>query len=224
MLRTFKYLLTLVGAALSPRVLLQLQMVVNHLRLGRWMRDRGFNFSDRVKNRQAVWDVVAARVRDQRVLYLEFGVFSGHSMRYWSAHLNNPSAVLHGFDSFEGLPEHGGRWAKGQFDVGGRIPVIDDSRITFFKGWFDETLPNYSLPQHDTLVINMDADLYSSTIYVLTKLRPHIKPGTLIYFDEMNHLEHEPKAFDEFVAESGLKFRGVAADKTLAFVVLECVA
>jgi hypothetical protein len=70
----------------------------------------------------------------------------------------------------------------------------------------------------------MDADLYSSTIYVLTKLRPHIKPGTLIYFDEMNHLEHEPKAFDEFVAESGLKFRGVAADKTLAFVVLECVA
>lgn len=72
-------------------------------------------------------------------------------------------------------------------------------------------------------MINMDADLYSSTIYVLRHLRAYLKPGTFIYFDDMNHPEQEPRAFDEFVAESGLKFRVVCADKTLAFVFFECI-
>jgi hypothetical protein len=65
-------------------------------------------------------------------------------------------------------------------------------------------------PAHDVLVINMDADLYSSTIYVLNHLRPHIKPGTLIYFDEMNHVDHEPRAFDQFTSQNSRKFRPFA--------------
>jgi hypothetical protein len=223
MLIALKHVLTVVGARLAPSTLLQLQMMVNHLRLGRWMRDHGFDFPMRTRDRHAVWDVVADCVWDQQVLYLEFGVFSGHSMRYWSRKLKNPASILHGFDSFEGLPESGGRWRKGQFDVGGQIPKIDDPRVKFFKGWFDQTLPHYTVPPHAVLVINMDADLYSSTIYVLNQLRPHIKPGTFIYFDEMNHLEHEPRAFDEFTAATGLTFQAVAADRTLAFVFLKCV-
>ncbi len=79
-------------------------------------------------------------------------------------------------------------WYKGQFDASGRVPITDDPRVRFFKGWFTQVLPRYYLRAHDVLVINMDADLYSSTIYVLNYLRPHIKPGTLIYFDEMNHV------------------------------------
>jgi O-methyltransferase len=207
---------------LSPRALLQLQMVTNHMKLGRWMRDRGFVFESRAKDRRGVWDVVAQNVANQRVLYLEFGVFSGESMRYWSHALKHPGSVLHGFDSFEGLPEEAGRWSKGEFSTGGQIPKIDDPRVQFFKGWFDAVLPTYTVPSHDLLVINMDADLYSSTIYVLRHLRQFIKPGTFIYFDEMNHMDHEPKAFDEFVAESGLAFRPVSADRTLSCVFLEC--
>ena len=38
----------------------------------------------------------------------------------------------------------------------------------------------------------MYADLYSSTSYVLNYLRPQIMPRTLIYFDEMNHVDQEP--------------------------------
>ena len=83
-------------------------------------------------------------------------------------------------------------------------------------------LPRYCLPAHDVLVINMDADLYSSTIYVLNYLRPYIKPGTLIYFDEMNHLDHELRAFDEFTSQNSIKFRPVCAAKTLAHVSFEC--
>ena len=61
--------------------------------------------------------------------------------------------MFHGFDSFEGLPERGGLWGKGQFDASGRVPAIHDSRVSFFKGWFHQVLPNYHLPPHDVLVI-----------------------------------------------------------------------
>jgi len=48
------------------------------------------------------------KVRDKKVLYMEFGVAYGASIRYWSRELKNPTSVFHGFDSFEGLPET--RW------------------------------------------------------------------------------------------------------------------
>ena len=197
---------------------------MNYLRVGHWCRDRGFQLPKRVLGRERVWAAVVDRVRTRRVLYLEFGVASGASMRYWSQHLQHPESRLHGFDSFEGPPEAAGPWEKGQFDAGGRVPQIPDSRVRFFKGWFDQVLPGYSPPPHDTLVINMDADLYSLTICVLRALRPYIQPGVFLYFDELNHVAHEPRAFDEFMKESGLHFGVVSADKTLAFVFFECVA
>ncbi len=75
---------------------------------------------------------------------------------------------------------------------------------------------------HEVLIIVMDADLYSSTIYVLRHLRTYIRPGTYIYFDEMDNVDHEPKAFDEFMKESSLKFRPISADRSLALAVFEC--
>lgn len=223
LLLSFKHYLTLVGSRFSWRQLILLQGVVNYLRIGHWMRERGFNFPHRVSSRELVWAAVGNQVRDKAVLYLEFGVAGGYSMRYWSQLLRHPSSILHGFDSFEGLPEAGGPWSKGQFNKDGRIPVIADDRVKFFKGWFDEVLPAYSIPPHDLLVVNLDSDLYSSTLFVLRYLAPHIKKGTLIYFDEMNHVDHEPRAFDEFLAFSGRKFRPICADKSLAFVFFECL-
>lgn len=219
----FKCLLTAAGARLPQSALIQIQALVNYLAIGRWMRERGFVFSNRAGRREEVWDAMISRLSNRNVLYLEFGVANGVSIRYWSNNLKNPNATLHGFDSFEGLPEKGGPWRKGQFDTDGRVPKIDDARVRFFKGWFDQVLPTYAIPPHDVLVLNLDADLYSSTIFVLEFLRPYIKPGTLLYFDEMNHVDHEPRAFDEFVAKSKLNFKPVHADRTLAHVSFECV-
>jgi hypothetical protein len=221
-LTRFKQILTLCGAKLAPGALLHLQATLNYVKIGRWMRDHNFNFNRRCNGREEVWEAVVGKIRKCQVLYLEFGVGYGESMSYWSGQLKHSKSSLHGFDSFVGLPEAGGPWRKGQFDVSGCIPDIRDPRVKFFKGWFDQVLPEYSLPEHEVLVINMDADLYSSTIFVLRHLRPFIKPGTFIYFDEMNHVDHEPRAFDEFLAETGLRFRPVSADRTLAFVFFEC--
>jgi hypothetical protein len=65
--------------------------------------------------------------------------------------------------------------------------------------------------------------MYTSTAYVLSHLRPYIRPGTFIYFDEMNHVEDEPKAFHEFMEASSLRFRPVCADRTLTRAFFECV-
>lgn len=218
-LRTFKRLLVWWGSVLPERTMHRLNLFVQYMRLGRWMRSQGYRFPQRFHHREQVFAAVAPAFKDKRVLYLEFGVYRGESLRWWSQALTHPESRLHGFDSFEGLPEAwddaGGKYARGWFSTGGEVPQIDDPRVRFFKGWFEQTLPGYTLPEHDVLVITLDADLYSSTIYVLDQLKEHIRAGTYIYFDDMSRPDHEPRALQEFTQATGRKFRPLAADVTL---------
>ena len=50
-------------------------------KIGRWMTDPGFQIKQRVPNREVVFATVAKRIADARVLYIEFGVWKGVSMR-----------------------------------------------------------------------------------------------------------------------------------------------
>jgi hypothetical protein len=56
----------------------------------------------------------------------------------------------------------------------------------------------------------VDCDLYSSTKIVFDALQPRLAPGAVIVFDEyFNHPEWElgeHKAFNEFLAKTGLSF------------------
>jgi len=215
--------LTRAGAACPLWLLLRLNSVFNYLWVGHWMKSRGFWVARRVNSREEIFAVAAQDIGDREVLYLEFGVYLGDSMTTWSRLLRNPRSHLHGFDSFEGLPES---WDlslnKGFFAVQGAIPVIDDSRVAFFKGWFCETLPHYVLPAHEAVFVNLDADVYSSTKTVLDFLKPHIRRGTYLYFDNFHAREHESKAFDEFLSETGVAFRAVAATRGLRHVLFQC--
>lgn len=223
LLQFLKYLLTVVGRNVSSSSLRKVEAVKDYVAVGRWLEERGLDIPSRVRDRRAVWSALLQSIQDEWVLYLEFGVYKGTATRFWSQGLTNSKTLLHGFDSFEGLPAAGGPWEKQQFDVSGQLPVIDDSRVTFFKGWFDEVLPGYRLPPHDILVINIDADLYDSAKCVLKAMRASIRPGTRIYFDELNHVEHEARAFGEFLDETKMAFRVVSADWSLAHVAFECI-
>jgi hypothetical protein len=140
-------------------------------------------------------------------------------MRYWSKLLRNPASYLHGFDSFEGLPAD---WIldrpAGHFSTQGRPPQISDPRVTFFKGWFEDTLPGYTWPDYEALVVNADADLYSSTVTVLKAVEERIVTGTFLYFDEFNHRCDEMRAFGELLDRSGMSFQLFAASHDLAHV------
>ena len=142
-------------------------------------------------------------------------MWEGESIRQWSEPLKNSATRLHGFDSFEGLPEewdhHGASiLEKGHFSTQGKLRFSHDRR-KFFKGWFENTLPYYEFIQSPVLVIFLDADLYSSTSYVLKTLRPYIELGTIIYFDEFWDRFHELKAFEEFLFETSMRFELLAA-------------
>lgn len=223
--RVFKRLLTRIGARLSAGAIHRLNAAINYLEVGRWMAAQGFDTSKRVLDRRETYAQIAAQLGDVPVLYLEFGVHRGESIGVWSELLINPDTQLHGFDSFEGLPEdwtlHDG---KGTFSTGGQVPVFADSRVRFIPGWFDTTLRTYELPAHERLVIHLDADLYSSTKTVLDALARHIVPGTYLLFDEFSDRLHELRAFDEFLRmHPGWRFRLVGADAILARVAFERV-
>lgn len=139
------------------------------------------------EKRHAFYTYVYNRVLGKVPLdYLEVGVASGESFRFWLALSKHPESRFFGFDSFEGLPEN--RQAdspKGAYSTGGQVPQVDDGRAAFVKGLFQETVDAFSLgfrPQN-RLVLHMDADLYSSTLFVLMAMNRHIRPGTLILFD-----------------------------------------
>lgn len=218
-MRLVKATLTRIGSRCSPRTIHRLNAVVNYLEVGRWLREQGLEPGRRVDTREQVFEEIAADVADRRVLYLEFGVFRGDSMRTWARLLRHPDAALHGFDSFEGLPEG---WSleeeAGHFSTAGALPQIEDPRVRFFKGWFQDTLPAYEPPKHDLLVVNVDCDLYSSAALVLEHVEPHLQPGSYLYFDEFNDRQHELRAFDEFVRKTGMRFEPVAASRELGHV------
>lgn len=218
-----KHLLTRVGEGLSAGTIHNLNAFINYLEVGRWMRDKGYRPRYRLAEKDQFWRLLADKIGDCVVLYLEFGVWRGETTRAVANHLRHPRTALHGFDSFEGLPENWNIGAEaGCFSTKGLAPELDDPRVRFHKGWFHQTLPGFVLPPHEVLVINLDADLYSSTIYVLDQLRDAIVPGTYLYFDEFSDRHHELRAFDEFLARTSLRFELVAATSPLDKVLFCC--
>ncbi len=146
----------------------------------------------------------ASRQAPRHGLFLEFGVRSGGTINHIAK--LNPKQTIHGFDSFEGLPERWAGWSldKGAFRGEG-IPEVA-ANVELVVGWFDESLPPF-LETHpdDVALVHIDSDIYSSARTVLANLAPRITPGSIIVFNEYfnypNWKQHEYKAFQEFCEE-----------------------
>ena len=217
--------LTRVGALMTTRSMHRLNAAINYMEVGRWMNANSYLPKTRVQRRELLFDQVGKRIENLKVLYLEFGVWKGASIRHWARLLTNPASQLHGFDSFEGLPEDFNLvLQKGGLSTEGRIPQLDDSRVRFVKGWFEDTLPNYRPPEYDQLVVNIDCDLYSSTRFVLDTLEPLISDGTYLYFDDFSDRSHELRAFQEFRNRTGMHFEVIGATHELSNVMFQRVA
>jgi hypothetical protein len=213
------------GSKLPERVHYELNGALNYLWIGGWMRTHNFVPRNTLPDRYALFDEILVSVGDSKLIYLEFGVSSGDSLRYWVSRQSSPASEFHGFDSFEGLPAD---WVLGRpaghFSTGGTPPEIDDPRVRFHVGWFEDTLATFVVPQGERLVVTLDADLYSSTVTALRHVRDSLRPGSILYFDEFNHRADELRAFDEFLTDSGLTFElfGATADLAhVAFVVVK---
>lgn len=122
-----------------------------------------------------LYDVAAETIgKETPATILEFGVAHGRSMRLFSERFTSPDTRFTGFDSFVGLPEAWLMHDAGAFSNRGVPPAIPDQRVSFVKGWFQNTVPDYlDRFEYDPVrpyLIHYDADLYSSTLFLLTSM------------------------------------------------------
>jgi hypothetical protein len=111
------------------------------------------------------WDLLlfAAREAPSEGLMLEFGVADGASLRYVASRI---ARSFHGFDSFEGLPEH---WSgtfeqRGKFGRAGALPPVP-TNARLYPGWFADTLPRF-LAEHvgePVALVHVDCSCSTST-------------------------------------------------------------
>lgn len=151
-------------------------------------------------------------------LWLEFGVYHGRTINYISKFTTDK---VYGFDSFEGLPE---KWRdgydKGAFNRDGTLPAVHDN-VELIKGWFDATLPSF-IKRHNKKVsfIHLDADLYSSTKYILNTLKDYLDTNCILVFDELVNYPGfdgptgELKAFYEFITENKVYYEWIGMNGT----------
>ena len=155
-------------------------------------------------------------------LYLEFGVFKGESLRYIAS--RNPDKEVHGFDSFEGLPEAWAHNPVGTFTTGGKLPKVP-SNVQLWKGYFEDSLPEWCKNHKKEIAfLHVDCDLRSSTETVLTELASQIKPGTVILFDDYFNFpgweEDGHAVLAEFLSKNGFSAEYIGyAFKELAIII-----
>jgi len=203
-----------------------LLLISNTLSLAKWVsRQKGVSaFNDfyslkrDYSKRYKLYEYIIDRfeLKNKEITYLEFGVYKGNSFNWWLRHCDHPKCKFYGFDTFEGLPENwGNTYNKG--DMLADVPDIHDPRGNFVKGLFQHSLPDFLLTFHQELkketrkIIHLDADLFSSTLFVLTSMAPFLKKGDILMFDEFNVPNHESYAFRIFCDAYYIKTKLVGA-------------
>ena len=182
------------------------------------------NYDDRLKSFEAI--VKEYSLSQAPVAYLEFGVAAGYSFRWWMEHCSAQAASFHGFDTFEGLPEKWGLFAKGDMDYG--VPALEDKRGRFYKGIFQDTLNAFLFADGVGLkgrrkIIHLDADLFSATIFALSQLYPYLEKGDIIMFDEFSVYDHEFMAFKIFTECFYVQLKPISAQNNFYHCAFEVI-
>ncbi|MDX9928786.1 MAG: class I SAM-dependent methyltransferase [Bacteroidales bacterium] len=219
----------LILMVLRPHILLgwmakPFEFAANTLRMTKWaasQHSKGLlndfpSFKRNYNKRYELYEYVAVNygLHANQITFLEFGVSGGYSFNWWVNSNNNEGSGFFGFDTFEGLPE---KWGAGfsRGDMAAPVPEMADRRVKFIKGLFQETLSDflkgnrYNMDRQ--LVIHMDADLFSSTLYALSQVSPYLKKGDVLIFDEFCVPNHEFNAWRTFTRSFYVRMRLVAA-------------
>jgi len=140
----------------------------------------------RDKSDLAMLERIASGLR-MRGHVMEFGVFRGRSICALARVL--PDRIVHGFDSFRGLPSPwlrgpGSVYPTGYFESGAPpdVPV----NVQLWPGWFEESMAPW-LERHagPIALAHIDCDLYESAATVLKLLNRRIVRGSVLVFDEL---------------------------------------
>lgn len=143
--------------------------------------------------------------------YYEFGLFRGGTFLATSqvlGELGLDTTRMYGFDSFEGLPAATSidagdvRFFEGQFacsreEVEKNLAShgMDMSRAVLIKGFYEDSLTEAlhgAHPFRPASVVLLDCDYYTSTKVAMNWLRPYLRVGTILLFDDwFSHANNE---------------------------------
>lgn len=161
--------------------------------------------------------------------YLEFGVYRGETFRnairaagqgFRGAPQGRFGGRFVAFDSFAGLPQvasmgagrnpyRHGEFAAPQVEFERTLgPLLRQHPVEIVPGWFEETLTAQTadrLQLRRAAFVNIDCDLYESTVPVLRFVTPLLHTGSIVYFDDWFSYrgsmdEGEPRAAREWLA------------------------
>ena len=182
---------------------------------GKWDYSRRYNLYEEISK--------AEKLDTSSIDYFEFGVSSGSSFRWWLAHNTNSDSRFFGFDTFEGLPEAFGPYGKGSMAATLESINVTDPRASFYKGLFQDTLVHFldHYKSNRRKLIHMDADLFSSSIFVFSQLYRFLKDGDIILFDEFAVPTHEFRAFKIFTESFYVDYEVIGAANNYLFLAVK---
>lgn len=162
-------------------------------------------------------------ITTQAIDYFEFGVCEGHSFKWWLQKNQNTTSNFYGFDTFEGLPEKYGFFEKGTMAATIENLNIKDTRASFYKGLFQDTLNPFleNYKSSNKKIIHLDADIFSSTIFTLSQLFRFLNKGDIIIFDEFAVPTHEFMAFKIFSESFYLNYEVIGATNNYLFLAIK---
>lgn len=174
--------------------------------------------SDSPLSKTNVLDATIENISDASGLRLEFGVWRGKSIKRCATRF--PDKQWFGFDSFEGFPDDGRvDWQK-PFKVI-NLPDTPDN-VTLVKGYFSDTLDSFLQNTPGTVdFVNVDCDIYSSTVDIFTALEAHkkLRPGVVIFFDELinysDYMWNESLALFEMLERTGYGIEWLHCDHNI---------
>jgi len=164
--------------------------------------------------------VLAGRMLEVPGCVVECGVWRG-GMSGGIAEVMGPSREYFLFDSFEGLPcarEIDGPAARawqanvkspGYYDnctasiedADNAMRLSGAKHYKVIKGWFEETLPSFQLPQEIAL-LRLDGDWYDSVSTCLRYLYPRLSSHGIAIIDDYYAWDGCARAIHEFLAVS----------------------
>jgi O-methyltransferase len=140
---------------------------------------------------------------------VECGVLDGGTAALMAFGTAGSGREVHLFDSWEGLPATSEKDGDATMwvgeDVGSQRRVISIfktldinlRRVTFHRGWFDETFPRAKIGQ--IALLHIDADFYDSVRLALLTWEPHVSPGGYIQIDDYSAFIGCRRAVDEYL-------------------------
>jgi len=160
-----------------------------------------------------LWDY-GLSISDKDGYFLEFGVWKGKSINYFSKKL--PDITFYGFDSFQGLKEnwHGTSVRKGHFNLNNRLPKVNKN-VNLIEGWFNDSIPIFLDNNNNKIsFLHIDCDTNESTRTILELLKNRITKNTILIFDEyFGYPEWENGEFlawKEFVKSNNIRYKYLA--------------